>query len=123
VLKEHIGDLIAGSSGTYQFRADNYGRRMPPRRSPSPTHCPPDSPSNGTVTSVVGSWACTGTTTVVCSLDGPLAAGEHATVQIGVDLDASATGTILNTATVASPPGSQPGQQHRHRYDRVHHPG
>ena len=58
---------------------------------------------NGTVTSVDGTWACTGTTTVVCSLDGPLAASAHATVQIGVDLDASATGTILNTATVASP--------------------
>ncbi len=110
VLKEHIGDLIAGSSGTYQFRADNYG----PSDAAAPVTITDPLPAgltfNGTVTSVVGSWACTGTTTVVCSLDGPLAAGEHATVQIGVDLDASATGTILNTATVASPtPDPNPG--------------
>lgn len=45
-------------------------------------------------------WTCSGTSTVTCALDTPLAAGASAVVAIGAKVSPGATGTLSNTAVV-----------------------
>ena len=107
--KRSTGALVAGQPATYLLRVDNLG----PSDAASPVIADalPTGLTYSGFTSVrqpgagAGSWSCSSSapdTAFSCTLSGRLAAGDHAIVEIDVDVAPDVLGTIVNTATVSS---------------------
>jgi uncharacterized repeat protein (TIGR01451 family)/fimbrial isopeptide formation D2 family protein len=102
LTKSHVGQFVAGSTGTYRFRVENLGASdaaSPVRITDS---LPAGLTATGVTTSIQGSWSCAGTTALLCTLSGGLAAGDFATVDVEVQIPSSATGDVVNSASVDS---------------------
>lgn len=102
LTKTHVGSFVAGATGTYRFRVENIGTSdaASPVRITDPL--PNGLTATGVTTNINGTWTCTGTTSVVCTLAGALAAGDFATVEVEVQIPSSGTGNVVNTASVTS---------------------
>jgi len=102
VTKTIDGTLVAGETGTYAITVRNDG--------PSAARgvvVTDDLPTGLTFAGGVDSdddWTCSGTTSVVCELDGVLGVGAGAASSFTFDVDVASgrTGDILNTAVVGS---------------------
>ena len=106
IEKTHVGDFVAGDSGTYQFVVNNAG----PSDAASPvriTDTLPDGLTYTGSTDVEGTWTCSADgQDVTCDLTGDLAAGDRAVVRITVDIDPDldlVRTPLTNTARVTSP--------------------
>lgn len=102
ITKTIVGDLVAGSTGTYSITVRNAGPSV--ARGVVVTD---DLPTGLTFAGGVASdddWTCTGTTTVTCALDGVLGVGAAAssTFTFDVTIASGRTGAILNEAVVGS---------------------
>lgn len=103
--KSHVGDLKAGTRGTYRFVVTNRG----PSDASGPLSVRDELPDG--VRYVAGSasagWTCTAVGQVLtCTRPGGLAAsgsGATATFDITVALDEGLTGDVVNAARVSSP--------------------
>jgi uncharacterized repeat protein (TIGR01451 family) len=105
-MTQSANPVPAGSNQTYTLSVTNAGPNDATNTIVSDTL-----PTNATLVSATGSQgaACTGTTVVSCNL-GTVANAAHATVTVVVTVNAAATGTVVNTATVVSdlPDPNQP---------------
>jgi uncharacterized repeat protein (TIGR01451 family) len=102
--KDALGPLIAGQNAVYRMRVVNNG----PSDAEAMVRITDDLPTGlGFVgfADVVGSWSCNLTTApqFTCDLTGPLAARDEVVVDVTVLVAPDAQGTIVNTASVASP--------------------
>lgn len=99
IEKDVVGDLVPGSSGTYEISVHNGG----PSAAPGVVVSDP-LPAGLTFAGNVSNsaWTCTGTTSVTCELSGSLGVGSGSTFTFDVDVASSVTGDIENTATVGS---------------------
>ena len=102
LTKSHIGQFVAGSTGTYRFRVENVGTSdaASPVRITDPL--PAGLTATGVTNDVRGTWTCTGSSSLVCTLAGPLAADDFATIEVEVQIPSGATGDIVNLASVGS---------------------
>ena len=122
IEKTHVGDFVAGASGTYEFVVNNAG----PSDAASPvriTDTLPDGLTYTGSTDVEGAWTCSAAgQDVTCDLTGDLAAGDRAVVRITVDIDPDldlVRAPLTNTARVdVADDRPEPGQQRRHRRHR-----
>ena len=105
-MTQSANTVAAGSNQTYTLNVTNAGPSDATNTTVSDTL-----PTNATLVSATGSQgaACAGTTVVTCNL-GTVANAGAATVTIVVTVNAGATGTVVNTATVVSdlPDPNQP---------------
>ena len=105
-MTQSANPVPAGSNQTYTLTVTNAGPNDATNTTVSDTL-----PTNATLVSATGSQgaACTGTTVVSCNL-GTVANAGTATVTVVVTVNAGATGTVVNTATVVSdlPDPNQP---------------
>lgn len=105
-MTQSANPVPAGSNETYTLTVTNAGPNDATNTTVSDTL-----PTNATLVSATGSQgaACTGTTVVTCNL-GTVANAGTATVTVVVTVNAGATGTVVNTATVVSdlPDPNQP---------------
>ena len=106
IEKTHVGDFVAGDTGTYEFVVNNAG----PSDAASPvriTDTLPDGLTYSGSTDVEGTWTCSAAgQDVTCDLTGNLAVGDQAVVRITVDIDPDldlARAPLTNTARVSSP--------------------
>lgn len=96
--------FVAGETGVYRLRVDNDG----PSDAAATVTIVDDLPAGltyaGSFTSVEGTWTCADDPEgAVCTLDGPLAVGTFATVEITVDVAPDLVGPYTNSATVSTP--------------------
>mgnify|MGYP001428499946 CR=1 FL=1 len=123
IVKTHTGDFVPGTAtSSYTFAVSNLGP-SDAAADVAVTDTLPESLSfTGTATDVTGAWTCAATPasaptpptrqSLRCVLTGSLAAGGTAEVRVGiaVDVNAAASGSFVNTATVESPtPDPVPG--------------
>lgn len=103
IVKARVNStFVAGSREQYTFTVTNDG---PSADAPSYT-ITDVLPTGVTLFSSTGDASCTGTTTITCT-GGGIAAGAPAQVTtVTVNIPASATGTLSNTATIAAAPGT-----------------
>jgi uncharacterized repeat protein (TIGR01451 family) len=106
IEKTHVGPLVAGATGTYQFVVVNSG----PSDAAAPVRITDALPDGLTYTGSVdveGTWSCSADgQDVTCDLAGGLAAGDQATVRITVAIDPGldlVRRPVTNTARVTSP--------------------
>ena len=106
IEKTHVGDFVAGDTGTYEFVVNNAG----PSDAASPVRITDTLPDGLTYTGsidVEGAWRCSAAgQDVTCDLTGDLAAGDQAVVRITVDIDPDldlVRAPLTNTARVSSP--------------------
>ncbi|GEA84634.1 DUF7933 domain-containing protein [Cellulomonas gelida] len=102
ITKTIVGDLVAGSTGTYAITVSNAGPSV--ARGVVVTD---DLPTGLTYAGGVDSdddWTCTGTTSVTCELGDVLGVGAAAasTFTFDVSIASGRTGAILNEAVVGS---------------------
>jgi uncharacterized repeat protein (TIGR01451 family) len=105
-MMQSANPVPAGSNETYTLNVTNAGPNDATNTIVSDTL-----PTNATLVSATGSQgaACTGTTVVTCNL-GTVANAGAATVTIVVTVNAGATGTLVNNASVTSDlPDPNPG--------------
>ena len=101
LVKSVLSEPVAGGTARYRVEVTNLG---PSDARDVVVH--DELPAGLTFAAVVGSsagsWACTGTTDVTCTLDAPLPTGAMATLDLEVAVDPTLTGDVVNTATVTS---------------------
>ena len=122
IEKTHVGDFVAGASGTYELVVNNAG----PSDAASPvriTDTLPDGLTYTGSTDVEGAWTCAADgQDVTCDLTGDLAVGDQAVVRITVDIDPDldlVRTPLTNTARVGSPTTDpEPREQRRLRPHR-----
>jgi large repetitive protein len=102
LTKDHVGAFLAGSTGTYRFRVQNLGSSDAASPVRITDALPNGLTATGVTTNVRGVWTCTGSSALVCTLTGSLAAGDSATVDVEVQIPSSVTSDVHNTATVSS---------------------
>ena len=102
LTKTHVGAFVAGATGVYRFRVENLGSSDAASSVRITDPLSNGLTATGVTTDVRGSWGCTGSVSLVCTLSGALAAGDTATVEVEVQIPSSATGNVHNTATVIS---------------------
>lgn len=102
LTKTHDGAFVAGATGVYRFRVENLGISDAASSVRITDQLPNGLTATGVTTDVRGSWGCTGSDSLVCTLTGALAAGDTATVEVEVQIPSSSTGNVHNTATVIS---------------------
>ena len=108
ITKSHTGNFTAGSNGTFNIAVSNVGNQ------PTTGTITVSDTLNSAFTFVSGTatgWACGAAGQVVtCTNSGPIAAGGSATtIPLVVGVSASASGSIGNTATVATAGDSNAG--------------
>ncbi len=109
IQKQSVGAVVAGTPATYRFIVDNTG----PSDAAAPVRITDTLPVGLTYSSstdVVGSWTCSAVGQLLtCDLAGGLAADPtgavngDAIVDVEVAVASSVAGTVVNTASVASP--------------------
>jgi uncharacterized repeat protein (TIGR01451 family)/fimbrial isopeptide formation D2 family protein len=102
IVKSHVGNFTAGTTGTYQLVVADNG----PSDSPGTITVSDSIPTGETYQSAAGpGWVCTyGAPTVTCTLAAGLTSGSSSAITLDVAIPHSqATGTIDNTATVSGP--------------------
>ncbi|HYN33782.1 MAG TPA: hypothetical protein VES40_14240, partial [Ilumatobacteraceae bacterium] len=102
--KDAQGSLTAGANAVYRMRVVNNG----PSDAEATVRITDDLPAGLTFVGFanrIGTWSCNVTTApqFTCDLAGPLAARGEVVVDVTVAVASSVTGTIVNTASVASP--------------------
>lgn len=102
--KDAQGPLIAGQTAVYRMRVVNNG----PSDAEATVRITDDLPAGLTFVGFadeVGTWSCRVTTApqFTCDLAGPLAARGEVVVDVTVAVASGVSGTIVNTASVASP--------------------
>jgi uncharacterized repeat protein (TIGR01451 family)/fimbrial isopeptide formation D2 family protein len=102
LAKDHVGAFVAGRTGTYRFRVDNRGPSDAARPVTITDALPNGLTATGVKSDVSGSWTCNASGSLVCTLAGALAAGDFAIVDVQVLIPPSATGHVVNTASVSS---------------------
>ena len=97
VVKSGPESVIAGRALTWILTVRNSGNAAAP--SVTVTDTLPSGVVPGTVSAA--GWTCSGTTTLSCTLDAPLAAGSSSRLTIGAIVPMTFTGaTVSNTAVV-----------------------
>ncbi len=101
--KEHLGAFVPGDQGTYRFTLTDLGPSTA-RPDIAITDTLPLGETYVSATDVTGTWSCSATgRDLTCTLTGPLAAGDDASVDVVVAIASDVTTDLVNTATVSSP--------------------
>lgn len=101
LAKSALGPFVAGATTVYRLRVDNLGPSD--AQGVEITDDLPTGLTFASASSVTGSWTCGATAEgFTCDLDGTLAAGGSATVDVTVDVASSVLGEVTNTAVVGS---------------------
>lgn len=103
IVKARVNStFVAGAQEQYTFTVTNDGPSAD-----APSYSITDVlPAGVTFASSTGDANCTGTTTITCTGGGIAANGPAQVTTVTVNIPASATGTISNTATIAAAPGT-----------------
>jgi uncharacterized repeat protein (TIGR01451 family) len=119
IHKSHSGTFTAGQSGTYSLVVTNNG----PADSAGPITVSDTLPAGETLASTpTGTgWICSNLASVVtCTHATAIADGTSAgTISLPVDIASSATGKIINTATVTPGPTDDPDSSNNSSSDQV----